>query len=79
MGPPAHATTSCGGALEKLKSVVMKCAIASAPSKSLSLQQTAFIDKRIQELLPTPHHPPYAWVSIFPFFSCLLLYYSNLS
>lgn len=70
---PPHAsasTTAHGGAVENLKSLMIKCAIASAPAKSLSPEHY----KRIQELVPTihtPHHPTYQWVSFSLHYICL--------
>ncbi|KAL2235098.1 UNVERIFIED_CONTAM: hypothetical protein Sindi_1242000 [Sesamum indicum] len=66
--PPPPATTTAPGnhhALDNLKSLLMKCAIASTPAKSLTLPQKTFIEKRIQDFFPTihtPDHPPYAWL-----------------
>ncbi|PIN25978.1 hypothetical protein CDL12_01257 [Handroanthus impetiginosus] len=72
--PPPHATTagpSAGNATanrhaqENFRSLLMKCAIASTPTKSLTPPQKAFIEKSIQEFFPTVHtpdHPPYAWM-----------------
>ncbi|XP_042035356.1 uncharacterized protein LOC121781725 [Salvia splendens] len=66
--PPPHAAASTaahGRTLENLKSLVLKCAIASSPSKSLSLEHTTLIEKRFQESVPsihTPDHPTYQWM-----------------
>ncbi|KAL0430257.1 UNVERIFIED_CONTAM: hypothetical protein Sradi_0651700 [Sesamum radiatum] len=65
--PPPTTTTAPGNhhALDNLKSLLMKCAIASTPAKSLTLPQKTFIEKRIQDFFPTihtPDHPPYAWM-----------------
>ncbi|KAL6539056.1 hypothetical protein OROMI_025382 [Orobanche minor] len=66
---PPHATTSAtpdNRSLENIKSLLIKCATASAPAKkSLTPLHKAFIEKRIQEIFPdihTPDHPPYAWM-----------------
>ncbi|KAL7132322.1 hypothetical protein ABFS83_12G066000 [Erythranthe nasuta] len=69
--PPPPATTITGGgnkkAVENLKSLVMKCVMASStPTKpQLTPPQKAFIENHIQELVPTinsttPDHPSYA-------------------
>ncbi|XP_057765907.1 uncharacterized protein LOC130986494 [Salvia miltiorrhiza] len=62
---PHASTTAHGRALENLKSLVIKCAMASAPAQSLSVQHNTLIEKRIQELIPTihtPDHPTYQWM-----------------
>lgn len=77
--PQPHATTTAHGcatgndlAVENLKSLLMKCAIASSPG----LEQKAFLEKRIQDFaltVHTPDHPPYAWVLTFLFFFSFFL------
>ncbi|KAK6157600.1 hypothetical protein DH2020_011848 [Rehmannia glutinosa] len=63
--PSPSTATASKHSLEKIKSLLMKCAVASTPAKSLTSLQKAFIEKRIEQLFPdihTPDHPPYAWM-----------------
>nr|GMD16710.1 pre-mRNA-splicing factor CWC22 homolog [Ipomoea batatas] len=74
---PPKPHTCNDSAMFNFRALMMKMAIESSPSKSLTPAQTLILEDKLRQCFPylrAPDHPPYAWAS--PFLALLALHSS---